>query len=125
MGSWDIGVSLSASIKGSPVRFSRSVLRKAGAKKIHLRIASPPFIDACHFGTDIDNKDVLIANNYTLEEIRKMANVDSLEYLSLENLDKLTKGSHIKEFCKGCFTSKYPIDVPKEVSKDTFETISF
>ena len=99
-------------------------LRKAGAKKIHLRIASPPFIDACHFGTDIDNKDVLIANNYTKEEIRKMVNVDSLEYLSLENLDKLTKGSHINGFCKGCFTGKYPVAVPKEVPKNTFETIN-
>ena len=100
-------------------------LREVGAKKIHLRIASPPFIDICYFGTDIDNKNVLIANNYSIEKIKEIINVDSLEYLSLTNLKKLTEKSHITEFCNGCFTSKYPIEVPKEIQKDTFEKIIF
>ena len=100
-------------------------IKDAGAKEVHLRIASPAFIDVCYFGTDIDNKDSLIANNYTVEEIREKIGVDSLEYLSLDSLNEITKNSNMDGFCTGCFTGKYPIEVPKEIQKDTFEKIVF
>ena len=96
-------------------------LRKAGAKEIHLRIASPAFIDVCYFGTDIDSKENLIANGRTVEEIREIIGADTLEYLSLENLKSIAKGCKIDGFCTGCFTGKYPIPVPKEIKKDRFE----
>lgn len=108
-------------VRGTTLAGIIKTLRKAGAKEIHLRIASPAFIDVCYFGTDIDNKENLIANGRSVEEIREIIGADTLEYLSLENLDKIAKGCNIGGFCTGCFTGKYPIEVPKEIKKDRFE----
>jgi len=108
-------------VRGNTIRKIIKRLRKAGAKEIHVRVASPEFIGICYFGTDIDNKESLIANKYTVEEIRQEINADSLEYLSLENLAKITEQAHISGFCTGCFTGKYPIDVPDKIEKNKFE----
>ena len=63
-----------------------------------MRIASPEFTNICHFGTDIDNKEVLIAHNRTVEEIREIIGADSLEYLSLDNLSKISEGTNMNGF---------------------------
>ena len=108
-------------VRGNTLAGIVKTLRKAGAKEIHLRIASPAFIDICYFGTDIDSKENLIANGRTVEEIRQIIGADTLEYLSIENLKEITKGCNMDDFCMGCFTGKYPIEVPKEIKKDRFE----
>lgn len=108
-------------VRGTTLAGIVKTLRKAGAKEIHLRIASPAFIDVCYFGTDIDNKENLIANGRSVEEIREIIGADTLEYLSLDNLNEIAKGCNIDGFCTGCFTGKYPIEVPKEIKKDRFE----
>ena len=108
-------------VRGTTLTGIIKTLRRAGAKEVHLRIAAPPFVDICYFGTDIDDKNSLIANNRTVEEIRKIIDADTLEYLSLENLKEIVKASNMEDFCVGCFTGKYPIDVPKEIKKDRFE----
>ena len=108
-------------VRGTTLTGIVETLRKAGAKEVHLRIASPAFIDICYFGTDIDNKESLIANGRTVEEIRQIIGADTLEYLSIENLKEIVKDCSIDDFCMGCFTGKYPIEVPKEISKDRFE----
>ena len=110
-------------VRGTTITRIIKVLRRAGAKEIHLRIASPAFLGVCYFGTDVTNKDGLIATKKTVEEIRQQIDADSLEYLSLENLRKIAEGSNMKGFCEGCFTSKYPIEVPDELQKDKFEKI--
>lgn len=110
-------------VRGTTITRLIKLLKKAGAKEIHLRIAAPPFIDVCYFGTDIDKKDSLIANQKTVEQIREYIGADSLEYLSLENVHKIVKASNVNGFCEGCFTGKYPIEVPKEIKKDRFEKI--
>lgn len=92
---------------------------------MHLRIASPAFVDVCYFGTDIDSKENLITNGRTIEEVRQIIGADSLEYLSLESLKEITKDCHISSLCNGCFSGKYPVEVPKEINKDTFEEIKF
>lgn len=97
------------------------LLRHAGAKEIHMRISSPPFVSECFFGTDIDSKENLIANKHTVEEIAEIIGVDSLGFLSTENVVKLAEGAKCG-FCTGCFTGKYPIDVPDEIPKDKFES---
>ena len=97
------------------------LLREAGAKEVHVRISSPPFISECYFGTDIDSKDNLIAcQKKSIEEIRKYIGADSLGYLSVEGVNTIAKGAHCK-FCDGCFTGKYPAPTPKFVAKDKFE----
>ena len=110
-------------VRGNTITRIINMLKTAGAKEVHLRIAAPPFIDVCYFGTDVDNKESLIANNKTIEEIRQEIGADSLEYLSLESLKLITKDCKVKELCTGCFTGKYPIEVPKEIQKDRFEKI--
>ena len=110
-------------VRGTTITRLVSILRRTGVKEIHLRIAAPPFIGRCYFGTDVTDEDGLIARHKTVEEIRQQIGVDSLEYLSLENLRKIAENSNMKSFCEGCFTDKYPVEVPKEVHKDSFEKI--
>ena len=88
-----------------------SMLKEAGAKEVHVRISSPPFLYPCYFGTDVPDSDQLIAYNRTIEEIRQIIGADSLGYLKLERLPELTGG---RQFWQGCFTGKWPIDPPKE-----------
>ena len=112
-------------VRGTTIKKIIKVLRRAGAKEVHLRIASPAFVDVCYFGTDIDNKEDLIMNNRTVEDVRELIGADSLEYLSIDSLKAITKNCQIPNLCIGCFTGKYPIDVPKNIRKDTFEEIKF
>lgn len=97
------------------------LLRSAGAKEIHMRISAPPFISECFFGTDIDSKENLIANRHSVDEIAKIIGVDSLGFLSTENVIQIAENPKCK-FCSGCFTGKYPMEVPDEFPKDKFET---
>lgn len=94
-------------------------LREAGAKEVHMMISSPPFINTCYYGTDIDEQDNLVACNHSLEEITQMLDVDSVHYLSVENARMLTGKD--TGFCCGCFTSEYPTEVPKEKNYYRFQ----
>lgn len=95
-------------------------LRDAGAKEIHLRISSPPFVAPCYFGVDIDSKENLIANHYSVEETCKQIGADSLVYLDLDELVKITEGTDVK-YCTGCFTDCYPLDVSSAGKKNKFD----
>lgn len=86
------------------------MLREAGAKEVHMRISSPPFRYPCYFGTDIDSPERLIANNMTIPEIGKKIGVDSLGFLSLQNIVKVAEHSDC-QFCTGCFSGEYPLNV--------------
>ena len=97
-------------VRGTTCRQIINLLREAGATEVHMRVSSPPFISPCYFGTDIPDKEKLIACHNTIEEIRQIAGADSLGYLSLENLHQLAPDAECG-FCEGCFTGKYPIDV--------------
>lgn len=87
------------------------MLRDAGAKEVHVRISSPPFLWPCYFGTDIPAREQLIAYNRSIEEIRKIIGADSLGYLAIERLPEMVDGLPI---CKGCFNGNYPMEPPKE-----------
>jgi amidophosphoribosyltransferase len=87
------------------------MLRDAGAKEVHVRISSPPFLWPCYFGTDIPAREQLIAYNRSVEDIRKIIGADSLGYLGIDRLSEMVEGLPI---CKGCFTGQYPMEPPKE-----------
>lgn len=87
------------------------MLRDAGATEVHVRISSPPFLWPCYFGTDIPEREQLIAYNRTIDEIREIIGADSLGYLEVNRLHELVDGLNI---CEGCFTGKYPLEPPKE-----------
>ena len=96
------------------------ILRDAGAKEVHVMFSAPPFRHACWFGTDIDNEDVLIANHHTEEEIGKIIGADSIGFLRIEDLPKLTGDKNLP-LCIGCFNGKYPVDPPKARVQYSFE----
>ena len=87
------------------------MLREAGATEVHVRISSPPFLWPCYFGTDIPEREQLIAYNRSIEDIRKIIGADSLGYLGMERLDEMVDGLPI---CRGCFNGIYPMEPPKE-----------
>ena len=91
-----------------------SMLKKAGAKEIHLRISSPPFLWPCYYGTDIPSKEGLIACHHSVEEIGKLSFADSIDFLKLENLPKMLKVSKTGcgGYCDACFSGEYPAEIP-------------
>ncbi|KAF6174288.1 hypothetical protein GIB67_040781 [Kingdonia uniflora] len=88
------------------------LIREAGAKEVHMRIASPPIIGSCYYGVDTPSKEELISNKMSVEEMREFLGCDSLAFLSLESVKKLM-GSDSSDFCYACFSGKYPV-LPKD-----------
>ena len=86
------------------------LLRQAGARQVHMRVTAPPFIAPCYFGTDIPDREKLIACHHTVEEIAEMTGADSLGFLSLDALHTIAPGARCG-FCDGCFTGRYPIPI--------------
>lgn len=91
-----------------------SMLKEAGAKEVHLRISSPPFLWPCYYGTDIPTKDELIAVQHTVKEIAEMNFADSLAFLSLDSLPVMLKGK-CSGYCDACFSGNYPTEIPQEM----------
>lgn len=99
------------------------MLRRAGAKEVHVRVASPPIKSTCHFGVDMATLSELIAANKTVDEITEYIDADSLAYLSVDGLMRAVRAPG-EEYCKGCFTGEYPIPVQLEMNKLRFEAAS-
>ena len=107
-------------VRGTTTRGKIGALRKAGAKEIHLRVASPPIRHPCYFGIDFPNPDELIANKRTVEQTRDYLGVDSLYYLSHEGMLSCVAMSPEK-VCTACFSGNYPVDVEEPVEKFAME----
>lgn len=107
-------------VRGTTSKRIVRLLREAGAKEVHMRVSSPPFLYPCFFGTDIRSKEHLIAANHTVEEIAEIIGVDSLGFLGVENVTKLADNPSL-EFCTSCFTGRYPIEVPEIMPKEKYE----
>lgn len=93
------------------------LLREAGATEVHMRISSPPFLNPCYYGTDVDTKENLIANNHSVDEIAEIIGADSLGYLTLDDAAALAPGTH----CLACFNGEYPTAIPSGPAKFRFE----
>ena len=107
-------------VRGTTCAKTIKSLKQAGAKEVHMRISSPPFRHTCHFGTDIDSEEKLIANKMELDEICRFIGADSLGYISIEGLKKACEGCNLS-FCTGCFTGDYPVDIGDSHTKAQFE----
>ncbi len=105
-------------VRGTTSECLVKLLREAGAKEIHMRISSPPFLHPCYYGTDIDSEEHLIACKHSVEEIAKMIGVDSLGYLPVSELGNLIGNN---DYCSACFDGNYPTLVPADTRKDRFE----
>lgn len=93
-------------VRGTTLANLINEMRKFGAREVHVRISSPPFLHPCYYGTDVPDNSELIASGHTKEEIRKRIGADSLEYLCIEDLDRMTGDLPL---CKACFDGRYPV----------------
>jgi amidophosphoribosyltransferase len=97
-------------MRGTTSKKLIKMIRRAGAKEIHLRISAPPTKYPCFYGIDIPTRHELIASSHTIEEIQKYLRVDSLGYLSIENALKAMEVSNVKsQWCDACFSGDYPL----------------
>lgn len=106
-------------VRGTTSKRIVKLLREAGAKEVHFMSSAPKFLYPCYFGTDIDSSENLFAYKHTDEEMRKILNVDSIHFLSVESVVKLTDNGD-RGFCTACFSSIYPTPPPKEGKKDRY-----
>jgi amidophosphoribosyltransferase len=100
-------------VRGTSMLKISNMMRAAGAREVHVRIAAPPTIRPCHYGIDMPTRAELIAANKSVEEIRVAIGADSLGYLSLDSLRRTAeqlKGG----FCDACFSDQYPVPVHVE-----------
>ena len=100
-------------VRGTTSRRIVDMVRAAGAREVHVRIGSPPIIAPCYLGIDMPTRDELIASDKAVRTIEALINADSLGYISLEGLIK-SIGIPAEDFCTGCFTGVYPVEIPGE-----------
>ena len=97
-------------VRGTTSKRIVNLLRKSGAKEVHVRSSAPPFLWPCYFGTDVPSRDQLIACQYDMDGIRDYIGADSIGFLSIDALKKIIPNA-AGGFCSGCFTGVYPVDV--------------
>jgi amidophosphoribosyltransferase len=97
-------------VRGTTTRALVAMLKDAGAREVHLRISSPPFMWPCFYGIDTPTKEELLASQMTVPEIRDFLGCDSIEYITLENL-RLAVG-FTDACCDACLTGNYPSPPP-------------
>ena len=93
-------------VRGTTMKQLIIMLKQAGAKAVHVRISSPPFLYPCYYGTDVPTSKQLIASKHSNEDVRKNIGADSLEYLSIEDFKYMVGDLQI---CKACFNNDYPV----------------
>jgi amidophosphoribosyltransferase len=107
-------------VRGTTSRRIIEVLRKAGAREVHIRVSSPPMRFPCFMGVDIGSTKQLVAANRSVEEVCRFIGADSLAYLSIPGLMRAVGHGTIDEFCRACFDGAYPVPVPQQLEMDKF-----
>ena len=99
-----------------------TMLFDGGATEVHVRISSPPIVSPCFYGIDFGGDDQLVAAGQSIDETRDEIGATSLAHLSLEGVQAATRRPD-NEFCRACFTRKYPTRVPagRTLAKLRFE----
>ncbi len=110
-------------VRGTTSRQLVKLIREANPLSIHLRISSPPITHPCFYGMDFPSKDELIAYKYNsnIEEIGKYLGVDSLEYLTNEEMLDAVSEAGADNFCHACFSGSYPTPVDLNFKKEIYE----
>jgi amidophosphoribosyltransferase len=107
-------------VRGTTSRGLVEMVRRAGAREVHFRVASAPIVGPCYYGIDTPNREELIAAAHGVEEIRDYLGVDSLGYLSMSGMLRASAGDP-ERFCHACFSNEYPTPVPPDATKLRFE----
>jgi amidophosphoribosyltransferase len=108
-------------VRGTTTPKVINLLRKAGAKEVHMRVCAPPIRHPCFFGVDMASRWELIAAQKSVEGVREYIGADSLGYLSIDGLVK-SVGLPKDNCCMACFTGDYPIPVQLQMDKLALET---
>ncbi|MSU43965.1 MAG: amidophosphoribosyltransferase [Pedosphaera sp.] len=107
-------------VRGTTCKTRVNNLKEAGAKEVHVLVSCPPHTNPCVYGIDFPDRTKLMAANYTIDEIRKYLNADSLGYLSQDGMVKATDLPK-KSFCMACYDGDYPVPYDPNVDKDIME----
>ena len=103
-------------VRGTTISKLITMLKRAGATEVHVRISSPPFLYPCYYGTDVPSNNLLIASKHTPEEIANQIGADSLGYLKIEDFSKMVGNLPL---CKACFDNQYPVLHQRHVEHST------
>jgi amidophosphoribosyltransferase len=103
-------------VRGTTSRRIVDMVRKAGAREVHMRIGSPAIISPCYLGIDMASRDELVAAHKTVAGVEALINADSLGYVSVQGLVEAV-GIPEDDLCLGCFTGVYPVEIPGEKCK--------
>ena len=106
-------------VRGTTSRGLVRMIRDAGAREVHFRVASPPITGPCYYGIDTPTREELIGANQSVEEIRRFLDVDSLGYLSLEGMLGASAGDGGR-FCHACWSGQYPTEIPADATTSGF-----
>ena len=107
-------------VRGTTCKTRVNSLKEAGAKEVHVLVSCPPHKNPCVYGIDFPDRSKLMANNYSLDEIRKYLNADSLAYLSQDGMVKATDLPK-ESFCMACYDGRYPVPYDPLVDKHIME----
>ncbi|MFZ0890750.1 MAG: amidophosphoribosyltransferase [Candidatus Binataceae bacterium] len=100
-------------VRGTTLRKVIPMLRQAGAREVHMRIAAPPITHSCFYGIDTPTREELVASHQSVEEIRRHITADSIGYLSWNGLYSFMNDGQREGFCDACFTGNYPVAIPE------------
>ncbi|HEX9703804.1 MAG TPA: amidophosphoribosyltransferase [Gemmatimonadales bacterium] len=103
-------------VRGTTSRGLVHMIRQAGAREVHFRVASPPITGPCYYGIDTPTRAELIASSHGVADIRRHLGVETLGYLSLEGMLRAA-GGDATEFCHACFSGQYPTAIPDEPAR--------
>jgi amidophosphoribosyltransferase len=104
-------------VRGTTQLHLVQLLRRAGAREVHVRIHCPPWLNPCHFGVDVGSPGQLIAVKKSVKEIAEHIGADSLGYLSVEGLLTALDRPE-RNYCRACFTGQYPVPIQLDLETD-------
>ena len=100
-------------VRGTTSKKIVTMVREAGAKEVHMRIASPPTTHSCYYGVDTPERSQLLAARHSVEEMAKLIGVDSLAFLSMDGLYRAVgearRDNNTPQYCDACFSGEYPV----------------
>ena len=103
-------------VRGTTLKKLISMLRKAGAKEVHVRVGSPPVLAPCYYGVDMNSRDQFVASGRSVEEVCRIIGADSLGYISVKGLIEAI-GKPEGDLCLACVNARYPTRIPGEVQR--------
>lgn len=108
-------------VRGTTARYIVKMIRDAGAKEVHFRVAAPPVVSPCFYGMDFPSREELFANQFaSVDDMADWLGVDSLAYLSIDGLETAVRSANNSPlgYCNACFSSNYPVPVEMGVTKE-------